>query len=58
MIIGAVYICDCCGKKVFVEQIRKGTKEEPYSFMVATPWLEGWVRNEDGTIACEEGAEK
>lgn len=58
IIKGAKYVCDCCGKEVFVEQIRKEIKEESGSFMVATPQPSGWVRNEDGTIACEECAEK
>lgn len=55
---GAKYVCDYCGKKIFVEQIHKEIKEEPCSFVVATPWLKGWIRNEDGTLACEECAEK
>lgn len=55
---GAKYICDCCGKAVFVKQIRKENMEEPGSFMVSILLPEGWARNEDGTIVCEECAEK
>lgn len=58
LIKGAKYVCDRCGKEVFVEEIRKEIKEEPGSIWVSIPRPEGWVRNEDGTLTCEECAEK
>lgn len=55
IIKGAKYVCDCCGKEVFVEQIPKEIKEKPGYFMMGTPLPEGWVRYGNGMIACEDG---
>ena len=58
LIKGAKYVCDRCGKEVFVEQIRKEIKEEPGSFMVATPRPSGWEWYSDySKLLCDECTE-
>lgn len=55
IIKGAKYVCDHCGKEVFVAQIQERIKEEPNSVFVKYPRPAGWKwRNNSEELLCDE----
>lgn len=55
---GAKYICSCCGKEVFVEQVLTPVKGKRNQFYEDYPEPEGWVINKFARYTCNECSNK